>query len=319
MGMTAIDIAVTVVRDEAGRVLLAERTARQISAGFWELPGGKIDPGETPHAAAARELDEEVGIRAESLHPLMTYDHVFPTKRVRLHIFRVTRWSGAPHGREGQRVAWVDPASPEVAPVLPSNLRVLAALGLPPVMGVFDLFGDATSMLDQVQDALAGGARLLLLRAAHWAPDQRVSVARRICVLAHRYGATTLLAGSALEADRAGAGGVHSEAKALCRMHARPPVRLWSVACHGEDDLKRAQALGADLAMVSPVLACGTRPLLGWEGMRRLSAATPIPLYAKGGLDVGHLGQALQAGAAGIAVNGACLAHTLPNQKYAVN
>jgi 8-oxo-dGTP diphosphatase len=317
--MTAIDVAVSVVRDEAGRVLLAERTARQISAGFWELPGGKIDPGETPHAAAARELDEEVGLKAESLHPLMTYDHVFPTKRVRLHIFHVARWSGAPHGREGQRVAWVDPGSPEVSPVLPSNLRVLAALGLPPVMGVFDLRGDAGSILAQVQDALSGGARLLLLRATHWAPDQRVSVARRICGLAHRFGATTLLAGSALEVDRAGAGGMHSESDSLWRMHARPPVRLWSVSCQDNDDLNQAQTLGADLAIVSPVLACATRPVLGWEGVRRLAAATGLPVYARGGLDAAHLGHALQAGAAGIAVNGAGLARSLPHAKYAVN
>jgi 8-oxo-dGTP diphosphatase len=317
--VTAIDVAVSVVRDAAGRVLLAERTARQISAGFWELPGGKIDPGETPQIAAARELAEEIGLRAESLHPLMTYDHVFPTKRVRLHIFHVSRWSGSPHGREGQRVAWVDPASPAVSPVLPSNLRVLAALGLPPVMGVFDLAGDAGSMLGQVQTALSGGARLLLLRAAHWAPDQRVSVSRRICGLAQRYGATTLLAGSALEVDRAGAGGLHSEAAALHRFNARPPVRLWSVACHGQEDVSRAQALGADLVVVSPVLACGTRPLLGWEGLRRLAQATPVPVYARGGLDAGHLSQALQAGAAGIAVNGAGLAGSVHNPKYAVN
>jgi len=317
--MAAIDIAVTVVRDEAGRVLLAERTARQVSAGFWELPGGKIDPGETPHQAAARELDEEVGLRAESLHPLMTYDHVFPTKRVRLHIFRVARWSGAPHGREGQRVAWVDPASPQVAPVLPSNLRVLAALGLPQVMAVFELVGDAATIMAQVQDVLASGARLMLLRAAHWAPDQKVTMARRICGIAQRYGATTLLAGSALECDRAGASGVHTEADALWRINARPPVRLWSVSCHGEEALRRAQALGADLAMVSPVLACGTRPLLGWDGVRRLTAATPMPVFVKGGLEAGHLGQALQAGAAGIALNAACLADIACNKKYALN
>jgi 8-oxo-dGTP diphosphatase len=319
MGMAAIDVAVNVVRDEAGRVLLAERTARQIAAGFWELPGGKIDPGETPHQAAARELDEEVGIRAESLQPLMTYDHVFPTKRVRLHIFRVARWSGSPHGREGQRVAWVDPASPAVAPVLPSNLRVMAALGLPPVMAVFDLCGNAANTVAQVQDALAGGARLLLLRAAHLAPDQRVTMARRICGIAHRYGTTILLAGSVLESDRAGASGLHTEVEALWRMNARPPVRLWSVSCCGEEDLKRAQALGADLAMVSPVLACGTRNLLGWEGVRRLTAVAPMPVYARGGLTIVHLGEALRAGAAGIAVNGACLGDTVPNKKYALN
>jgi 8-oxo-dGTP diphosphatase len=317
MAMTAIDVAVNVVRDPDGKVLLAERTARQMGAGFWELPGGKIDPGETPQQAAARELVEEIGITAESLTPLMTYEHAFPTKRVRLHIFRVGRWSGAPRGREGQRLAWIDPLSPHISPLLPSNLRVLTALGLPPLMEVLELAGPAPALLAHVHEAFSAGVRLIQVCGPNLAPDQRVNIARRISEIAHRFGARVLLAGSALEVGRAGATGMHSTAEAFARMTSRPPVSLWSVSCTGANDLARAQALGADLAVVSPVLACATRPLLGWEGLRRLVAESGLPIYARGGLEIGHLAEALRVGAAGIAVNAERVIQAIPHPEPA--
>ena len=63
-------------------------------AGFWELPGGQVEPGESPAEAAARELFEEVGVQVDELAPWRVYEHDFPTKRLRLHWFHVRRWSG---------------------------------------------------------------------------------------------------------------------------------------------------------------------------------------------------------------------------------
>jgi 8-oxo-dGTP diphosphatase len=292
MGRAAIDVAVAVVRMTGGHVLMAERTARQVAAGFWELPGGKIEPGETPGQAAARELLEETGLTAGALQPLMTYDHAFPTKRVRLHIFHAPVWHGRPTGREGQRLAWTDPASPAVAPILPSNDRVLTALGLPYRMEIIDLA--ASAPLAQAHAALSAGARLLHLRGDRLAPDQRVAMARRICQLAHNTGARVLLAGSAQEAARAGATGLHSHAASLRTMMARPPVRLWSVSCHDADDISRAEALGADLAVLrSPV--GGPRA----SAAVRLPRPARLPVYAEDGLD--RTNPATPAGAARIA------------------
>jgi 8-oxo-dGTP diphosphatase len=278
MMMPAIDVAVAVVRNSAGHVLLAERTARQVAAGFWELPGGKIENGETPEQGAARELVEETGITAHSLLPLMVYDHAFPTKRVRLHIFQATVWAGTPSGREGQRLAWTDPARPSVAPILSSNVRVLAALGLPGVMEIVQLAGPAPALLAQVRAALASGVRLMQLHGERLAPDQRVSVARRICSMASAAGCRVLLAGSALEAERAGAAGMHSSATSLRCMVARPPVLLWSVLCGDTNDINRAAALGADFAVMRPAGDCGART----GSAHRLEAPGLLPVYVAG-------------------------------------
>jgi len=295
MNQAAIDVAVSVVRNAEGRVLLAERNARQVSAGFWELPGGKIDAGETAAQAAARELHEEIGVEAERLSPWIVYEHAFPTRRVRLHFFRVERWHGQPHGREGQRLAWIDPAAPPVGPVLPSNLRALALLGLPAVIHEARVGrGDGVELLlgDWLRVA-AGGARWLLLQAPGLAPAQRTLLVVRLRDRCRQSGVAAprvLLAGSSLEVHRAGCAGAHTAAR--WPMPPRPPVGLWSVDCADADAAARAQDAGADLV----VLAAADAGVL-----RQVTQRVVVPVYVRAapgaGLPRAH------AGAAGLVVD----------------
>jgi 8-oxo-dGTP diphosphatase len=300
-----VDVAVTIVQRADGHVLLAERTAHQIAPGFWELPGGKIDPGETPQAAAARELFEEIGIRPRALRPWAVYEHAFRTKRVRLHFFRVEGWNGTPQGCEGQRLAWADPAAPTVSPILPSNVRVLAGLGLSPINFVADESRPDEDFFALLPAALGAGVRLFQIRKPHLAPDQRVAFVRRVVTQARPWGAHVLVVGSALEARRGGATGVHSTCAQLRKMDARPPVAMWSASCHDAADLARAVALGADLATLSPVLpnADSPRPALGWSVFSDLVAAAPLPVFAYGGTTPALLGRARHAGAHGVATS----------------
>ena len=55
-----------------GAFLLARRPAGKVYAGYWEFPGGKIEPGEPAERALARELREELGIEPESAYPWLT-------------------------------------------------------------------------------------------------------------------------------------------------------------------------------------------------------------------------------------------------------
>ena len=305
MHCAQIDVAVCIVQAPDGRVLMAERTPRQLSAGYWELPGGKVDPLETPQQAAVRELAEEIGIAALEVRPWIRYTHVFPLRRLRLFFFRIERWSGAVQGREGQRVEWVDPANPHVTPILPSVERVLMALGLPDLYAVSDSHrhGGPERLLASLPQALRAGVRLIQVREPAMAPDQRVLFARRVAALAQPRGARVLLAGSALEARRAGLSGTHSTAAELRRLTSRPPVKFWLASCHDGADLRRAEELGADAAVISPVLPSAAhpeRPPMGWESLRSLAASARLPVYAQGGLSRGLLPEARRAGAVGI-------------------
>ncbi|HET7487268.1 MAG TPA: Nudix family hydrolase [Acidimicrobiales bacterium] len=304
-----VDVAVGVLRAPDGSVLVAERKPGKDAAGFWELPGGQIDPGESAVQAAARELLEEVGVRALELAPWRVYEHDFPSKRVRLHWFHVRRWSGEPTGREGQRVAWVDPARPAVGPLLPSNEIIFTTLALPDLVAqarVKAAPGAADDLLARIPSLAAGGLRLLIVRAPQLPPGQRVQLTRRLRDARRGTPLRLLLSGTALEARQAGACGLHSTGGALAAAIERPPTRLWAVSVHNERDLERGAALGADVAFVSPVLPSASHPgarTLGWDGLRQLAAASPIPVYAQGGLDPGDIDTARAAGALGVAVD----------------
>lgn len=267
--LPVVDVAVGIVQRADGRVLMAERSARQIAAGYWEVPGGKIDPGETAAEAAARELHEEVGIRVQALKPWQTYEHAFRTRRVRLHCFRIERWSGEAHGREGQRIAWVDPARPACAPLLPSNTRLLQALSLPSRCALLSSarLGGPAAVLQALPQALVAGLRLFLLTLDGHSADQQVLWAQRIGALVSAHQARVLLAGTVLSARRAGLAGLHVDTTELQRLRQRPEVPLWSAECARLDQLERALALGADL--------------LVWTGAQE-PAPTPQPLYRLG-------------------------------------
>src|SRR5690606_13269026 len=98
-----------VITDARGRVLLARRTPGRELAGLWEFPGGKVDPGETPEAALARELAEELDIEVEVGAALIAVPHQAPSRLLRLDVRRIKSWRGKPKGCEGQALAWVQP------------------------------------------------------------------------------------------------------------------------------------------------------------------------------------------------------------------
>jgi 8-oxo-dGTP diphosphatase len=119
-----IDVAVGVLIDAEGRFLLTSRPAGKVYAGYWEFPGGKVEPGESVAQALARELHEELGIHIGTPHPwreeIVDYAHA----RVRLHFCKVFDWRGELHMREGQSMSW-QTLPVQVRPVLPGTLPVL--------------------------------------------------------------------------------------------------------------------------------------------------------------------------------------------------
>ena len=119
-----VDVAVGVLIDARGHFLLTSRPEGKVYAGYWEFPGGKLEPGETVEQALRRELHEELGITIGHAHPwkieLMDYPHA----RVRLHFCKVYEWRGEFEMRERQAMAW-QTLPVAVAPVLPGTLPVL--------------------------------------------------------------------------------------------------------------------------------------------------------------------------------------------------
>jgi len=123
-----ITVAAGILRDSRRRILIAQRPPGAHVGGFWEFPGGKLHPGETPAQALHRELQEELGVVVEAAVPFMTYRHEYPGRIVELHVFLVDEYSGEPRGVEGQPLRWVSVAELPAAGLLEADQPIAVAL-----------------------------------------------------------------------------------------------------------------------------------------------------------------------------------------------
>jgi 8-oxo-dGTP diphosphatase len=113
-----IVVAAVIARPDSHLLLTRRRPGTHLG-GLWEFPGGRVEDGERPEAALARELAEELAIEAEILDPLTFACHYDSEREVVLLFYRAAIRAGVPHGCEGQEVAWVP-------------LAELAGLAMPP-------------------------------------------------------------------------------------------------------------------------------------------------------------------------------------------
>jgi 8-oxo-dGTP diphosphatase len=179
-----IHVVAGAVIDESGRVLIAQRPAGTHLAGGWEFPGGKLEPGEERLAGLARELNEELGISIATPRPLIRVRHSYPTREVLLDVWVVKRYSGEPHGLDGQALRWCTQEELGGVPLLPADGPIVRALRLPEtlrevstaeyVIGEAGLMADCGARLcgvfcddvEQAVDDAAAGADFLVMRAA---------------------------------------------------------------------------------------------------------------------------------------------------------
>lgn len=119
-----VDVAVGVLIRPNGDFLLTSRPVGKVYDGYWEFPGGKLEPGETVSQALQRELHEELGITIgpATLWKVELVD--YPHALVRLSFCKVFSWTGELQMREAQSFAWQH-LPVQVAPVLPGTLPVL--------------------------------------------------------------------------------------------------------------------------------------------------------------------------------------------------
>lgn len=118
-----IDVAVGILMRDNGDVLLGQRPPGKPYAGYWEFPGGKVEPGESIVAALKREFIEELGVHIRSAEPWCGVEHVYPHAHVRLHFYISRDWGGEPQSLEGQAFAWQ--GSVGVEPLLPATIPLL--------------------------------------------------------------------------------------------------------------------------------------------------------------------------------------------------
>ena len=121
------EVAVGVLIRADGALLFTSRPVGKVYAGYWEFPGGKLEPGETPEQALVRELREELGVEASVGEALICVRLDSPGRCLLLDVREVS-YSGQPQGMEGQALVWVLPQALRDYPMPPADLPVVEAL-----------------------------------------------------------------------------------------------------------------------------------------------------------------------------------------------
>ncbi len=301
-----VDVAVAVLMRDDGRVLLARRPKGKVYSGYWEFPGGKVEPGERVEEALRREIREELAVDIELAYPWITRVFAYPHATVRLHFHRVPEWQGVLHATEHDALSWEYPDSVSVAPLLPANHPVLKSLCLPAQYAISQAADLGTeTFLARLRSRLAQGLRLVQLREPGFTRPALASLAVQVLSLARPAGARVLISHDAGLAREVGADGVHLSAQQAAAATARPDLPLVGASCHSSGELRAAERLGADFAVLGPVCATPSHPErapIGWEGLRQAARGAAIPVFALGGVAPSDLRAAWECGAHGVAM-----------------
>jgi len=299
------DVAVAIFLRPDGTFLLSSRPEGKPYPGYWEFPGGKLEPGETVQDALVRELIEELNVTITRSTPWFTFIMRYTHATVRLHCWRVHAWEGEMHGREGQHFEWQRIEALTVSPTLPGCVPIFKALSLPAAYAVTNAQeAGVDNYLAQLETQLAGGLRLVLVREKRMTDEQRAAFAQRVVSKAHAAGAQVLINADAELARTVGADGVHLTGAQLATCLERPPFPLVAASTHTRAEINRAGELGLDFVVLGPVKPTHSHPAavpLGWEAFSAIADGAPLPVYALGGLVAADMADAVAFGAHGIA------------------
>jgi 8-oxo-dGTP diphosphatase len=121
-------VVAALVRDGT-RILMSRRRADQPMPGLWEFPGGKVEPGESPTEALAREVREELGCDVEvgRIHEVVF--HAYPEFDLYMLVYAATISRGTPRALEVAEVTWVEATELPGLDLLPADYPLARALG----------------------------------------------------------------------------------------------------------------------------------------------------------------------------------------------
>ncbi|MGR8979971.1 MAG: Nudix family hydrolase [Gammaproteobacteria bacterium] len=317
--MNWLQVAVGVIKNDKGRILISHRHPSLHQGGLWEFPGGKVEAGETIEQALYRELKEELDIAVLTSTPLITLKHRYPDKAVQLHVFLVDRFIGSGNHAHDQEIKWVEPSALTDYRFPDANRPIITAARLPHFYAIWDeAFG--SNPLSNLNKILLKGVKLIQARLKSLPDNQALPLIEKAYRLCQQHDAVLLINSQLAFADEPQsqacktaegvkepvmADGIHLTSRHLMSLQKRPAHHKWVAAsCHNLAELQHAQKINVDFAVLAPVLPTPTHPdaiPLGWEQFSKWVADINIPVYALGGMTVASLAVARQFGAQGIA------------------
>lgn len=315
MPMKRIHVMAAVI-ERGDAVFIARRPDHLHQGGKWEFPGGKLEAGETPLQGLTRELHEEIGIEVQSAQPLIRISHDYPDKSVLLDVWRVTAFSGDPHGKEGQQVQWVPRHALHEFEFPAANVPIVAAVQLPTLYAISPDVESVADFVQELRDTVTRGHRLIQIRARQLTPEDGNFLLAEIRALKREYtvnflcnSALDLIVGDALQTGNWFRGdvfdGLHLTSRDLAQLSRRPDNLRWLAAsCHSLEEIRLAEKLGVDFVTLSPVKPTQTHPDAQPLGMTQFAEwveLARVPVFGLGGLGEQDLSALVTAGAQGVA------------------
>lgn len=297
-----LSVVIGIVKNEKGELFITRRHDTLHLGGLWEFAGGKVERGEMLNTALSRELREEIGIEVISATPLISFNHDYLERKVRLHVFEITEFSGTAESKIGQGWFWVKPEALHNYIFPAANRAILTALRLPPYYAILN--DDNDDLLAQLQHLFTQDIKLIQVRLKNSTQQQVREFLRIAHPLCQAQGTVLLVNSGTAQAFEIPCDGIHLTSLDLLALTKRPPnIRWLSASCHTKTELKQAEKIGVDFVVLSPVLATQTHPEiepLNWVTFSEWVAECDIPVYALGGLEKEDLQTVKSAGGQGI-------------------
>jgi len=309
-----VHIAVGVIRNAEGSVLIALRPAAVHQGGLWEFPGGKVELGESVRDALVRELQEELAITPTRMSPLIQIRHDYEDKSVLLDVWEVSRFDGEACGNEGQAIRWVTASALPDYDFPAANRPIITAAQLPRRLMITPEVSSLEDLLALIGRAIKAGADGVQLRQKCWTDKQWLDGVAPVKSLCSQLGVALIL-NSPPAALAESADGLHLSADSLRVLAASGRLRdracelkaqgVWlSASCHDKSELTLAQTHGLDWVSLSPVAATLSHPEqapMGWGDFASLVSSVTLPVFALGGVTLALEECARNSGAQGIA------------------
>lgn len=300
--MSGIDVAVGVIRDKDGRVLIAKRKNDVHQGGLWEFPGGKLEQLETDVQALNRELLEELNIQPKSSSPLIICNYNYPNLNVRLHVHEVHKFDGIPIGCEGQSLKWVSLDELGNYRFPAANKPILTAIKLGRQYAIIG-GKNAQQVLSSLERIAKLGVTLVQIRVKDLSGREAELLMEQVRHKCSELNLSYLL-NSQMPGQRNSDEGLHLSSTDLMTVIQRPEGSGFVAAsCHSLQELRKAESLALDFAVLSPVKQTSShleaKPL-GWELFKEWVANVNIPVFALGGIKTQDFEQAIACGAQGI-------------------
>jgi len=299
-----LHVAVGVIKDKAGNILISLRHDKAHQGGLWEFPGGKLETGESVEQALIRELKEELNISVDKISPLIQIKHHYSDLNVLLDVWTVTDFSGQAKGCEGQEIAWVRQSELSNYPFPEANIPIISAVKLPAEYAILNA-AEAPVLIENLIVILEQGVKLIQARLKSLTASEVAEFVKFAMPLCKQKGAELIINSAVEDAYELNVDGIHLTSQDLMALKNKPQGYTWiSASCHNQHELFHAQKIGVDFVVIAPVLATKTHPEtepLGWDAFKLLVDSVNLPVFALGGMQKKELPFVQSIGAQGIA------------------